>query len=224
MFIKGFLNVKKGITLFTMVVAIIIMVLGLTGCTISNTSKSASMKGIHPEYFHPEKLIRFHVVANSDSDEDQIIKYAVRDEVLKRIAPRLAESKSLQESRQIIKEMEGQLLHIANTVVQDHDVNHEVVIDHGKHIFPTKTYGSMVLPGGEYEAVKIKIGEARGENWWCVLFPPICFVNVEESTSVSVDGKPGVPLDVAGQDRYDKDLNKDEKKPKVQFYLTRFFR
>lgn len=184
----------------------------------------------------PGDLIRFHVIANSDSEEDQLLKYSVRDEILKKVAPRLANSASLEESRAIITGMESELLEIASKVVADWGKNYKVSMDFGFHNFPTKSYGNIVLPSGEYEAVKIKIGEANGANWWCVLFPPICFVNVEESTTVSVDGKPGVPLDSSSKPITEKtEKNTTEEKSiipenitykgkKVGFFFERFIR
>lgn len=163
-----------------------------------------------------EELIRFHVIANSDSNADQQLKYAVRDAILKKVAPRLAESDSLSESRNLILGMEDELLQISQQVVRDWGKTDTVTFDYGVFPFPTKSYGNIVLPGGDYEAVEIKIGKAEGANWWCVLYPPLCFVNVEESTTVSVDGKAGVPLDSTSKN----------KKPakKVGFLLQRLFR
>ncbi len=220
-------NVKKGMKRMVVFTGITALVFALSGCTALNSSGATdTIKDLSPE-----SIIRFHVIANSDSDEDQLLKYEVRDEILKVVAPRLAESKSLEESRQLLEEMEEQLLDIANSVIESSGTDYDVNINHGKHIFPTKSYGRILLPGGEYEAVKIEIGAAEGENWWCVLFPPICFVNVEESTTVAVDGKPGIPLDTAGKlisekesDKMPKkDVNKEERKPKVKFFLARFF-
>lgn len=194
--------------------------------TADNTADNAKDNVVETiESLSPESLIRFHVVANSDSEEDQLLKYAVRDEILKIVAPRLSQSRSLEESRQLLQEMEEQLTEIANAVIKKSGADYDVSINHGKHIFPTKSYGRMILPGGEYEAVKIMIGEAEGENWWCVLFPPVCFVNVEESTTIPVDGKPGVSLDTAGKKIADSEFDdkEEERKPKVKFYLARFF-
>ncbi len=221
-------NVKKGMNKVVVLAGVALMVIALSGCTILNSTKASDTI----EDMSPESLIRFHVIANSDSDEDQLIKYEVRDEILKIAAPILAESKSLEESRQLLKEMEGKLLEIAKAVLEESGVNYGVSINQGIHTFPTKSYGRIILPGGEYEAVKIELGEAQGENWWCVLFPPICFVNVEESTTVTVDGKPGIPLDTAGKQisakesdtQLDKESdNEEERKPKIKFYLARFF-
>lgn len=171
---------------------------------------------ILPTQSDPSQLIRFHVIANSDSEEDQQLKYAVRDAVLTKVAPRLAQSGSLSESREMIVGMEAELLQISQQVVQDWGKNEVVTFDYGMFTFPTKSYGNIVLPGGEYEAVEIKIGKAEGANWWCVLYPPLCFVNVEESTAVPVDGKAAVPLEKAVK----------HKKPtkKVGFLLQRLFR
>ena len=243
-------NVKKRMTKVLGIVMSAGMLLSLTGCAIPdipiedfpnlpinkvlNTFKYTTDTNIEDlmDDLSPENLIRFHVVANSDSEEDQLLKYIVRDEILKIAAPRLAESKSLEESRQILNDMEDDFIRIANTVVQEYGKDYEVTINHGEHTFPTKSYGSYVLPGGEYEAVKVEIGEAQGENWWCVLFPPVCFVNVEESTTVTVDSKAAVPLDEAGKKASaNREFSEakpavkenETNKPKVKFFLSRFF-
>lgn len=222
----------------------LVQVFGLEQERVGNI-RTASWNEV--EEVNPEKLIRFHVLANSDSEEDQLLKYAVRDEILKEVAPRLAGSASLAESRTIILGMKDQFLAIGEQVIKEWGKNYPVTLDYGIHNFPTKSYGNIVLPGGEYEAVKIQIGEAQGANWWCVLFPPLCFVNVEESTSLPVDGKAAMPLDTAKKskkqqeqqtnpgeppDRVDKvrepQNNKwsipDYKGKKVGFYFLRFLK
>lgn len=142
----------------------------------------------------PDQLIRFHVLANSDSDEDQALKRAVRDAILKEVSPRLAASQSLDESRQILKTLRPEMERIGRSVVQAWGKDYMVRTEFGHFSFPTKSYGSLVLPAGEYEALRVMIGEAKGSNWWCVLFPPLCFVDIEHSTAVQVDGKPGIPI------------------------------
>lgn len=152
----------------------------------------------------PEELIRFHVLANSDSEEDQALKRAVRDAILEEVSPRLAESTSLDESRQILTGMRTEIEHIGQEVVQKWGKSYEVQTDYGYFTFPTKSYGSLVLPAGEYEAVRVLIGEAEGSNWWCVLFPPLCFVDIEHSTAVQVDGKAGIPIQKTNSLKQDK--------------------
>lgn len=197
----------------------------------------------------PEELIRFHVVANSDSEEDQALKRAVRDAILKEVSPRLAASHSLEESRKILTGLRPEMEKIGQQVVEFWGKDYSVKSDYGKFIFPTKSYGSLVLPSGEYEAVRVLIGEAKGSNWWCVLFPPLCFVDIEHSTAVAVDGKPGIPYDEKNSisEVKNKGLDKDSnggadspvqgnykeskrliEKPKVRFWiveeLSRIFR
>ena len=142
----------------------------------------------------PDQLIRFHVLANSDSEQDQALKRAVRDAILKEVSPRLAVSKSLDESRQILKQVRSDMEDIGRSVVKAWGMDYTVQTKYGHFSFPTKSYGSLVLPAGDYEALRVVIGEGKGSNWWCVLFPPLCFVDIDHSTAVQVDGKMGIPI------------------------------
>lgn len=169
------------------------------------------------EIFNPESLIRFHVIANSDSERDQALKRAIRDAILEKVSPRLAVSHSLDESRIILKDLLPEMQSIATEVVKSWGENYTVQAEYGRTEFPTKSYGSLVLPAGEYEAVRILIGKAEGANWWCVLFPPLCFVDIEHSTAVLVDGKPGIPLKKSQPVMKEKSPEKE--KPIVRFWF-----
>lgn len=125
-----------------------------------------------------EKLIRFHVIANSDSDEDQALKLKVRDEILKYITPKLQNSKSLDESREIIKNNDNKIKKIALDIIRKNGYNYNVTSTLGQFNFPVKEYGNIVLPEGTYEAYRVVIGSGEGKNWWCVMFPPLCFVDL----------------------------------------------
>ncbi len=140
------------------------------------------------------QLIRFHVVGNSDSEIDQALKYAVRDAILIKVSPELAKSRSLEESRLLLKSLRPEMESLARSIVHDWGMNEQIRSEYGRFQFPTKSYGSIVLPAGEYEAVRILIGKAEGANWWCVLYPALCFVNIEHSTAIPVDGRPAIPL------------------------------
>ncbi|TGE34040.1 stage II sporulation protein R [Desulfosporosinus sp. Sb-LF] len=142
----------------------------------------------------PDQLIRFHVLANSDNEQDQALKRAVRDAILKEVSPRLAVSRSLSESRQLLKQVRPDMEDIGRSVVKAWGKDYSVHTEYGHFSFPTKSYGTLVLPAGDYEALRVVIGEGQGSNWWCVLFPPLCFVDIDHSTAVQVDGKPGIPL------------------------------
>lgn len=125
-----------------------------------------------------EKLIRFHVLANSDSLEDQALKLKIRDKVLKYIAPKMAKCKSAEESKAVLKENDGNIKQIAEDVVSENGYKYGVKTELSKVQFPVKEYGTIVLPEGKYEAYRILIGSAKGHNWWCVMFPPLCFTDI----------------------------------------------
>ena len=123
-------------------------------------------------------LIRFHVLANSDNKEDQNLKLKVKDEVINYLYSYLKDSKSLEESRNILKEQEDYVKEIANKVIKENGFNYSIKTELGYENFPEKSYGRIVLPQGKYEAFRIIIGNGKGHNWWCVMFPPLCFTDV----------------------------------------------
>lgn len=122
-------------------------------------------------------LIRFHVIANSDLEEDQQLKIKVKDRVVEAMRTLLDDSESIDESREIIINNMDALQDLAGKVIKEEGYLYETNISLKKEAFPLKKYGDVVLPPGEYEALVIRIGEAKGKNWWCVLFPPLCFVD-----------------------------------------------
>lgn len=130
---------------------------------------------------YKEKLIRFHVLANSDSEEDQSLKLKVRDDVIDYLQPKLKTSKSIKESEKIILEEKSNLINICENTIRENGYNYDVDIDLGYSKFPTKQYSSVVLPAGEYKSLKILIGNGQGKNWWCVMFPPLCFVDEQNN-------------------------------------------
>lgn len=176
----------------------------------------------------PNQLIRFHVLANSDSAQDQALKRAVRDAILKEVSPQLAVSQSLDESRQILKKVRPDMEEIGRSVVKVWGKDYMVHTEYGHFSFPTKSYGSLVLPAGDYEALRVVIGEGQGSNWWCVLFPPLCFIDIDHSTAVQVDGKAGIPISNEPTVYPIKQKAKETAElPKVRFYflerIIRFF-
>lgn len=116
-----------------------------------------------------EKLIRFHVVANSDEDEDQRTKLKVRDAILDEMEKLLDAVESREEAEQIINE---NIELITNTAKKE--TNDNVTVTLTEESFPTRYYDTFTLPAGDYMSLRITIGEGMGHNWWCVVFPPIC--------------------------------------------------
>lgn len=125
-----------------------------------------------------DKLIRFHVVANSDSEEDQSVKLRIRDEILQKYGPILSESGSREESLQLIRENLEEIEITADKILKEEGINYSARAVLGESTFPIKQYGSITLPAGEYTALKVVLGEGGGRNWWCVMFPPLCFIDV----------------------------------------------
>ncbi len=126
-----------------------------------------------------ENLIRFHVLANSDSPEDQELKLKVRDKVIDAMSGDLETSKNVDETRDILINNLDKIEAVAGEEIYKNGQDYSVRVYLGEYKFPTKRYGNIVFPAGRYEALRVEIGDAGGQNWWCVMFPPLCFVDVK---------------------------------------------
>lgn len=125
-----------------------------------------------------EKILRFHVVANSDSEEDQTLKLKVKEAVVAYISPMLERSTCVEESQMILEGKQQEILALAEQIIAENGYNYPVSVGFENTYFPTKTYGTYTFPPGNYDAFMIRIGTSEGKNWWCVLYPPLCFVDV----------------------------------------------
>ena len=125
-----------------------------------------------------DSVFRLHVIANSDSEEDQNLKYKVRDSLIEYMNTLTNDMNTKDEVIQIAKEHIQDFKNIAQNVVKENGYDYEVNIEIGNFSFPTKTYGDISFPAGFYDALKVEIGKAEGQNWWCLMFPPLCFVDV----------------------------------------------
>ena len=140
-----------------------------------------------------DSVFRLHVIANSDSKEDQDLKYIVRDNLLSYMNKICSNCKTKQEAIDIVTENKDKFEEIAKSTIKEQGFSYDVKINIGNFEFPTKNYGDISLPAGYYDALRVEIGEAKGQNWWCVMFPPLCFVDVtsgvvpEESKEVMED-------------------------------------
>lgn len=122
-----------------------------------------------------EKIIRFHVLADSDSKEDQQLKLLVRDSVGALMEPRLAASSGIKETREIIEASIPDIVETAEQTLQENGSGDKVTARLTHTDFPVKSYGSYTFPEGNYEALQVTIGAGKGHNWWCVLYPNMCF-------------------------------------------------
>lgn len=125
-----------------------------------------------------ESVFRLHVIANSDSKEDQDLKYKVRDSLLEYMNNICKNCSSKEEAISLVEKNKENFKKIAEDTIKSEGYSYTVNINVGNFEFPTKTYGDISLPAGFYDALRVEIGEAKGQNWWCVMFPPLCFVDI----------------------------------------------
>lgn len=123
-------------------------------------------------------VFRLHVIANSDSSEDQNLKYKVRDNLLEYMNEICKDCSSKEEAINLVEENKDVFKQIALDTIKENSYSYDVNISIGNFEFPTKNYGDISLPAGFYDALRVEIGKAQGQNWWCVMFPPLCFVDI----------------------------------------------
>ena len=121
------------------------------------------------------KILRFHVLANSDEESDQDVKLLVRNAVGTYLKPYLSESNSLEETKQIVNEKMEEIINVSQQTLKDNGFDYSVSAKITTTEFPEKKYGEYTFPEGEYEALQIILGKGEGHNWWCVLYPEMCF-------------------------------------------------
>lgn len=161
------------------IIIILLAVLSIV-MVYNNFNKSENIK-------IPDSAIRFRVLANSNSPRDQKIKEDVRDKMQKELYTLLENSKSIKEARGLINDNMDNFNNILEEEMEDKDYSY--TIDYGMHEFPEKTYKGITYEAGEYESLLVTLGEGKGDNWWCVLFPPLCLMEVEETNTDEVEYK-----------------------------------
>ena len=166
-------------------------------------------------------VFRLHVIANSDSPEDQNLKYIVRDELIKYMNTLAKDCNSKQEVIEIAKNNISNFENIAKKTIQDNGFNYNVTVEIGNFDFPTKTYGDITLPAGTYDSLKIKIGKSEGQNWWCVMFPPLCFVDV--TTGIVPEESKKEMKEAMPEEEYSLISNTNNSEVNFKFKLIEFF-
>ena len=139
---------------------------------------------IHSEAAIYDNVLRLHVLANSDSSADQALKLEVRDRILEETATLFKDCKSKGEARAAVESNLDKIREIAAQTVREAGYDYSVSVSLGEEEYPTKNYEECCFPAGEYLSLRVMIGEAEGENWWCVLFPPLCIDAAGESREV----------------------------------------
>lgn len=162
-------------------------------------------------------IFRLHVIANSDSKEDQDLKYIVRDNLIAYMNELSINATNKEEAIEIAKEHTDEFYNIAKKTITDNGYNYDVTVEIGNFDFPTKHYGDISIPAGYYDALRVKIGEAQGQNWWCVMFPPLCFVNV--TSGIVPDESKELLESELNEEEYDIISNKDSSEIKFKFKI-----
>ena len=165
-------------------------------------------------------VFRLHVIANSDSTEDQNLKYKVRDTLIEYMNSISKDITSKEEAINIAIKHKNEFYNIAKNVVLDNGFDYNINVEIGNFSFPTKTYGDISLPSGFYDALKVEIGKASGQNWWCVMFPSLCFVDVSEGI-VPEDSKEDLQKNL--QEEEYKLISSDTLEFKLKFKLVELF-
>lgn len=132
----------------------------------------------------PNEAVRLRILANSDSPDDQALKRAVRDAVNEQITAWVSDLTSFEEAKQVIAQHVPEIEQTVARVLQEKKSDQSYKVTFGRVSFPTKIYGSYIYPAGEYDAVLITLGKGEGANWWCVLFPPLCFLDFSTGEAV----------------------------------------
>ena len=153
----------------------IALAVGLVAALLTGTAIAYSETGLD------EKLVRLHVVAASDSEEDQALKLTVRDEILSALEPALAGVTDVREAQSIIAEELPALEERLRVFLDELGVEQTVKAELRKEAFPTREYATFALPAGPYTSLRVSLDGGGGENWWCVVFPPLCAASAMET-------------------------------------------
>lgn len=166
-------------------------------------------------------VFRLHVIANSDTDEDQNLKYIVRDNLLDYMNTICKDCKSKQEAISMVEKNKDVFKQIAMDTISKEGYSYFVTINIGNFEFPTKHYGDISLPAGFYDALRVEIGEAKGQNWWCVMFPPLCFVDI--SSGVVPDESKELMENSLSEEEFALVSNQSDNNIAFKFKLLEFF-
>ncbi len=147
----------------------------LTGVKFFHPSEAETPSKIQENI--ADNIIRLHVIANSDTETDQLLKLKVRDGIIGQLQESIANTEAVSDAERLLASQENTIKKSALDIVADNGFNYPVSVSLEKKYFPVKSYGDLVFPAGNYKALCVKIGNAKGRNWWCVLFPSLCFVD-----------------------------------------------
>lgn len=166
-------------------------------------------------------VFRLHIIANSNSNEDQNLKYLVRDNIIKYMETLCINCKSKNDTIKVVSNHLEDFTDIANKTLQDNGFSYTAKVSLGNFEFPTKNYGDISFPSGYYDALKIQLGNANGQNWWCVLYPSLCFVDV--TSGIVPDESKNNLQNNLNEEEYKIISDKNDTDINIKFKLIEFF-
>ena len=210
---KKILNLLKNSKVKMVIILSLLLFIYTTICAISyaqNVSSDIS-----------NSVFRLHVIANSDTNEDQNLKYKVRDSLLQYMNEICKDCSSKEEAILLVENNKDNFKQIALERIKAEGYSYDVNINIGNFEFPTKKYGDISLPAGYYDALRVEIGEAKGQNWWCVMFPPLCFVDI--SSGIVPEESKELIEDNLTEEEFALVSEKSNTEIKFKFKLLEFF-
>ena len=173
------------------ILSLFLIIFVLNGCQVSENNFNENSLELTTLNYNEikDKLIRFQVIANSDTEEDQNLKLKVRDRGVEALSGKLSGVTSLEEAEIELEKNIEYVNKIAKEVIEENNYTYEVNTMLSYENFPDKVYGDCVFPQGNYEAFRVIIGEGKGQNWWCVMFPSLCFVDESKNSVDSTNLK-----------------------------------
>lgn len=138
-------------------------------------------------YIIPDQAIRIRIIPNSNTPKDQFLKKQVKTNLELELENDLKNSKTISNSRNIITNNINNYKKTVSKVLENEDTNQKFAIDYGKHYFPEKNYKGVKYKEGEYESLLVTLGKGEGNNWWCVLFPPLCSLEVDDNNNENIE-------------------------------------
>lgn len=164
-----------------------------------------------------QEILRFHVIANSDSEEDQSLKMKVKEGVVQYVSTLTECGEDLESTKYILSLYLEEIKEEAEKIIKEEGYDYETKVELTQSYFPVKTYGEAVFPEGIYEALKIEIGKAEGKNWWCVLYPNLCFV--DSAYGILDTEQKEMLKNVLTEEEYESIFNTSSDEIKVSFKL-----
>ena len=156
---------------------VLISIFSLVGCGLKGNESI--------ETLNASEYLRIHIRANSNSMEDQNVKYLVKDKVVEYLTPIIANSTDKLDMQNTISKNLQNIENVADSVLRENGFEYSSNAYFNNEFFPTRTYGNTTLEADYYDAIIVELGSASGNNWWCVVYPPLCFLNAEETSTAS---------------------------------------